>query len=363
MLCHQPPRQFHRRDGEVELQQKIEGAQRRRRTAEAGDRLELVIDEPARPGDLCKLVLNGSAPLRHGGNGGVLRYHGRANEVGVLNLDHAPEEVLGDDHPADAPTGEAVGLRQGEKLDRVGVAVCDAARAERTRPIPGEVFVSFIVDVIDAGLAAQSVDCADCLFGVYGTGGVVRRDRNDGTRALCDGGADGGDPRLVILIGGHAHRAAAAYGNGHLVVEVVGREQNDLVAWVRNGGHGIHEAHIGAGSDDNSCVGVRVDTVFGRKLGGNGAAQLRNALHRFVDMVGRIGKAAAHRFANAGRRTVIDHTLAEGNGSGVFADPTRDDWDNGRLHALQTLAASAFGFTRVAVHAVAPSQNLTKRRA
>ena len=99
-----------------------------------------------------------------------------------------------------------------------------------------------------------SVDGASRIVGGYG---------DDGAGAVAYRVTDGVEVELVVGIGSDEHGAAIGHGDGHFVVEVEGRHDNDLVAGVGNGQQRVVEAHIRSGGDHQDLVGGDSDIVFG----------------------------------------------------------------------------------------------------
>ena len=97
-------------------------------------------------------------------------------------------EVLRIRHVADAPAGEAVGLRQRVHPDRVRLGAGKRSRRHVPRRAVGEVLVDLVGDVVDPALAAQRVDAAQRLFAEHRAARVVRRDGDDRARAIGDRG-------------------------------------------------------------------------------------------------------------------------------------------------------------------------------
>src|SRR5256885_6977799 len=103
------------------------------------------------------------------------------------------------------------------------------------RAIPYEILIGFIVNVVDATVAAEVVDLPQNQLRINLTGWIVGRNGNDRTSAASNGIGDGIDARPKLLIGRNHHAFAAGDADRHLVIEVIRREENNLFASAGDG--------------------------------------------------------------------------------------------------------------------------------
>ena len=121
------------------------------------------------------------------------------------------------------------------------------------RTIIDEILVRLVMDVIHAALATEFIDLAQRRLGIHRARGIVRRYGDDGARAWSDGAADEFRLELVAGVRGHEHRTTVRHRDRHLVIEVIRRLENHLVAWICDGEERIHEPHVAPGCDDESA--------------------------------------------------------------------------------------------------------------
>ena len=184
--------------------------------------------------------------------------------------------------------------------------------------------------------SAHSVFSAPQIgLGVDRAGGIVGRDRHHRAGARGDGAGNSVEIELIGGVRGHDHRAAVGHRHRHLVVEVVGADQDYLVFGIGDGEQGVDERHVAAGAHHQLALVVEPDAVLGAQLGAQQLAQRRNAPHRAVEVVGRRLPEAAQRLLGLRRRSVVDHALAQGDGVGILPDQGVDDRDHRRLHLRQ----------------------------
>ena len=205
----------------------------------------------------------------------------------------------------------------------------DRRRREMRQPV-GEVLVDLVVDVPHAARGAQSVDGAQVGLGIDGAAGVVRRDRHHGTRARRDGRGNRVDLELIPRVGGHHDGPAGCHHHGHLVVEVIRRLQDHLVAGIGHGQHRVHEREVAAGRDDHARA-RQVEMVLRGELAGERLHQRRQALDRPVPMRGGLGQKPRHRRQRLLRRPVADHPLPQRDRPGRLTNPLTENRNDGRL--------------------------------
>ena len=84
------------------------------------ERGEFAADHEAHGGEVVEFVAEVVGAVGERTESGELRDDGRADDERVLDFAQGGFEGGGVNHPADAPTGEAVGLGHGVERDRVG---------------------------------------------------------------------------------------------------------------------------------------------------------------------------------------------------------------------------------------------------
>src|SRR2546423_7701536 len=125
-----------------------------------------------------------------------------------------------------------------------------------------EVFVGLIVDMIEALLLANPVHLAQSALGINRSAWIIRRNRYDSPRSWCDGGSDLRRLELKLFVGIDQHRQASCHCDGHFVVKVIWRLQDDFIPWISDGQNRIHEGHVAACSDHESASIADGDPVF-----------------------------------------------------------------------------------------------------
>ena len=175
------------------------------------------------------------------------------------------------------------------------------------RVVIGKIFVSFIGDVVEISITAEVVDLCELGLWIDGAGGIVRRNSDDGARAWCDGGFDGGQVELVVGQGGDGHSGDVGEGEGHVVVEVVGRLDDDLVAWIGDGEDGVVEGDVRACGDDYISI---MDIIFDGEFLGDGFFERGDAGDGLVLVLLGVGHAFGEGLKGLRRRGVADDALA-----------------------------------------------------
>ena len=171
-----------------EAQEKVEGAGGRRNLGEtcALQLAQFPLHRRAGLRQRLDLFLHERASRAHGSQSRVLRDDRRANDQRVLNFQESGFELGGKDHPADTPAREAIGLRHRIKRNRVSGCAGNGRRREVARAVIGEILIGLVVDVIEAMLRAKRIHGAQCRFGIYGAGWIVRRNGDDCAGAWRD---------------------------------------------------------------------------------------------------------------------------------------------------------------------------------
>ena len=199
-----------------------------------------------------------------------------------------------------------------------------AARRVVPHPAVREVLVHLVGDVQEVVFGAERVDGAQGRFRVHGAGGVVGRDGHDGARPRRDRRAHGLEIELVALVGRHRHRTAPDHRQRHLVVEVERHGQDDLVARVGHGQHGVQEGHVAARGHDHAAP-LQRQAVLARDLVAQDREQVRLSLDGAVPVVGQLSAERLHGLHDLGRGPVRHHPLAERDRPRVGADPLAED--------------------------------------
>ena len=335
-----------RRGGDVgeESGVDVKGALRGAGDEEIAKRVEHFQNEVARGFERGDMATDKFGAGGNGGEGCLLGDVGRADENGVLDFFYGGVEFFGDDHVADAPGGKAVGFGEGEKGDGVIGGFGDGGGGEMRGGAVGEIFICFVGDVIDAGVAAELVDFVKGFLGIDGAGGIVRGDGDDGTSPVGDGVADGIEIGLIIVERGDNDGLDAGDREGHFVVEVIGGVENDFIAGIGDGQGGVHKGHVAAGGDDEARGGHDLDAVLLPEFLFKGIDQRREAADVGIHVIAGLRPAASPTIFGAAEagggfqglfgRTPVHDALAEGMGAWGGADPFSHDWDDGGLDLL-----------------------------
>ena len=266
VLANQPLGDAHRIGRDVDPQEAVERAVGGRHGAERLQRPELGHHDVPNLGERLQVLAAVRGAGLHCGDRRDLRDHRRADQYRILHLRDRLVQTLGIHHVADAPAGKAVGLREREQRDRVFLRAGErAGRCVRRRSV-GEVLVHLVADVKQAALAAQLVDFAKRGFREDGAGRIVRRDGDDRPRPGTDGAADGVEIQLIPIVGRHEHGGAVGHLNRHLVVEIAGHREDDLVARIGDGEDRVHERHVPAGGDHHAEAVAPIDAVVAQQL-------------------------------------------------------------------------------------------------
>ena len=140
----------------------------------------------------------------------------------------------------------------------------------------GQIFVNLIGHDDDVLPDRHLADGAQLLFGVDGTRGVVRGGDDDhlgaGGHVLLE--LLGGDLPAVLRRGGHDDGHAAAELHHAGVAHPVGGGDDDFIALVEDGAHGLVLCGLGAGGYAN-LVDVVLQSVIALELVANRLAQSR----------------------------------------------------------------------------------------
>ena len=194
----------------------------------------------------------------------------------------------------------------------------------------------------------RSLTARSAASGIDRAGRVVRRHRDDRARPRRDGRGERPEIELVVGPRRDRHGAAAGQHDGHVVVEVERHGQDDLVARIGDGQHGVQERHVAAGGHDHPAAARDVEAVLVAQLGFEPRHQAGQAFDRPVAMIGQLAAEGRERGDRLARRAVGDDALAERDRAGRLADPAGDDRDDGRLDGLDAgrRATAARGATR-----------------
>jgi hypothetical protein len=139
-----------------------------------------------------------------------------------------------------------------------------------------------------------------------------------------------------MIVGGDPDRGAVGHLDRHLVVEVEGDVQDDLVARRGDREHRVHERHVRAGGDHDARAARHVDPVLRAQLHGQLLDQRRQPGAVLVFVRGGIGQRAADRVERGRWRPVVNHALAQRNGARHLPDEAANDRHNRRLHRVHT---------------------------
>ena len=216
-----------------------------------------------------------------------------------------------------------------------GCAV-DRSRRIGRHGVVGEVLVRLVVDVEEAAIPAEGVHRTERLGGVHRARRVVGRHGDDGPRPGCNRIGDGLHVELIVVERGDRDRACARDDDRHLVVEVVRRRQDHLVARIGHREDGVHEREVAAGRHHDPARSADPYAVLPRELVLDGPDERGQPFDRTVPMVRqRLAKAprCLDRFR---RRTVRHDTLPQRDRAGSLGDPAADDGDDRCLDRGET---------------------------
>lgn len=98
--------------------------------------------------------------------------------------------------------------------------------------VVGKIFVGFVRDMVQAVMGTHCIDGPQGMLAVDGTRWVVWRDCYDGSSSRRYGGLDPVEVGLVTGIGWDQNGPASQHLDGHLVVEVVRDQEDNLITGV-----------------------------------------------------------------------------------------------------------------------------------
>ena len=265
------------------------------------------------------------APHLERGLGRHLRRDRRADEDRVLALHHRGRQALGI-----APRSRRA-TRRSRTPSTASTSRSCAPAAPGTSPATTwlgaavrEVLVHLVGEVIHAALGAEGVHLGERAAREHGAARVVRRDRDDRARAIGERLPHGLGLQLIARVGRHRHGAAARHLDRHLVVEVERRRQDHVVARLGRGEQRVDERHVRPGRDHHAPAVRRRRCRFPRR---SLRAMRARSDGRPAPSPYLVDLLAAHRLARRrhrlGRRTVVHHALAEGDGAGGLRGSAR----------------------------------------
>ncbi len=311
MLTNQPLGEGHRIERGVRANEVVEGTVRRgdvTRHVGRGQRLENQSARRVEAGQVRRGV--GATHLQRG-QGCVLRDGRRTDQQRVLHLVDGFVERFRDHHVADAPAGHPVRLGQRVQRDRVPARVVERPRRERRDRSVGEVLVGLVVQVEEAARLAQAVDRGQRVRGIDRPGGIVRRYGNDPAGPRRDGLLDRREIELIVAVRLDCDRLGAGHHDRHLVIEVVRRRQDDLVARIGDREHRVHERLIAASGHQQPALRPHLDPVLGGQLGLERRHQRGQPFDRAVAMIVERRPEALRGRHRLRRRAIRNHPLTE----------------------------------------------------
>ena len=203
--------------------------------------------------------------------------------------------------------------------------------------VVGEIFVRFVVEMVEAAFGAEGVDGTQGGGRVDGARGIVRGNCDDRAGAWRDGGAHRVDVELVGRVCRDQYGNAVGHGDRHLVIEIIRRRQNEFVAGISEREHGVYKGIIAAGGDHHAVAVVRPgeDAVFGGEFLRESGEELGNAGDGLVFVIGGFGEETGDLFGGGGWRSVADDALSEGDCARMTTDEIRDHRDDRRLDGVE----------------------------
>ena len=166
-------------------------------------------------------------------------------------------EVGGGDNPADAPSGDRVGLAHAVDEDGAVAHAREGHHRDVLRSVVDDVLVYFVRDGEGVELLAQLGDEFELLSIEDLAGGVAGRVQNDSFRARRERGAE--LLRVIAPIGGiEADELAAGAAEQRVwaVVLIVGLEDDDFVAGIHRGEQRRDHSFGRAAADRDFALGV-----------------------------------------------------------------------------------------------------------
>ena len=119
------------------------------------------------------------------------------------------------------------------------------------------------------------------------------------------------------------------------MVEIVRRGQDDLVARIRDGEQRIDEGHVAPRGHDYPGPRANSQVIFQCQLCLDGGEERGDPGDGLVFVIGRVGEKHRDLIQCRLGRSVVHHTLAEGNRARTTPDQIGDDGNDGSLHRAQ----------------------------
>ena len=113
----------------------------------------------------------------------------------------------------------------------MGCAVGQRSRRKVLNTVVGKVFIGFIANVIETLHLTKLINFLKGLGWIYSTSGIVGRNGDDRTGSWGNSCGDRFWLELITAIRGYTDRLTTDHTNGHFMIEVVGRIENDFIAW------------------------------------------------------------------------------------------------------------------------------------
>ena len=145
-------------------------------------------------------------------------------------------------------------------------------------------YMSSVITQTCGWATSTSVSACELGAGVAGAGRVRRRVEDQPLGARCDRRVErlGRDLEAVLPVAPSTTTGVPPASAHHVgIADPVGRGDDHLVAGVQRGEERVEQHLLAAGGDDDLVGGV-VEAVLAGELGGDGAAELGDALGRGV---------------------------------------------------------------------------------
>ena len=109
-----------------------------------------------------------------------------------------------------------------------------------------KILIGFVADMVNPACPTSFIDGSQVGFRIHDTGRVVRGHRDDGSGFLRNSAFNGIYLQVSGVISRYSHGNTVRNPNRHLLIEVKGLGQNDLVPGVANRQQHIQKSHIAA---------------------------------------------------------------------------------------------------------------------
>ncbi len=163
---------------------------------------------------------------------------------------------------------------------------------------------------------------------IDGAGRVVRRHRHYCSRPRSDRAPDGVEIDLIVARRLGRNGARTRHHDRHLVVEVVRHEENDLVVWIGDREHRVHERLVAPSGHEYAAAGTHGDVVLARELVLERCDERRQAFNRAIAVISQLIAESTRGLDGLARRLIGNDPLPQRNRPRGFGGPASDDGDD-----------------------------------